>query len=342
NVEATVTDASGHSVHGLAAGDFRLLVDGNEVTIDHFDEIIAGNTRRAEAVADAATASAAAAESLQLERDFLVLVDNSFAVAAARNLALAALSRELAALQPQDRMAVVAFDGNRLDTLSPWTNDRAVLAAALGAATKRPARGSQLIAGHRGMAVDVDFAIVAAIESGIDPDELGVVTQPLGQRADPEARAQLGKTAAAMAGALRGFEAPPGRKLLVLLTGGWSLQIGPRLFGPLIESANRLGYTIYPLDVAAAGGSRPDLLAPLAKATGGKVPEALGTALVEVANDSGSYYWLGFDAPFRGDDKVHRIEVTMRRADLVVRSRSSYSDLSAHTEVAMKAEGVVL
>src|SRR6185503_16938930 len=170
--------------------DFRLLVDGQEVAIDHFDEIVAIRTSRAPGSGAAGGAPAVAAtpappaETQQLERDFLVLVDDSFAVAASRNLALAALARELAALAPQDRMAVVAFDGNRLDTLSPWTSDRAALAAALGAAAKRPARGSQLIAGHRGMAVDVDFAIVAAIESGIDPDELGVVTQPLGQRAD--------------------------------------------------------------------------------------------------------------------------------------------------------------
>jgi hypothetical protein len=39
NIEAVVTDASGQRVRGLSAGDFRLLVDGQEVPVEYFTEV---------------------------------------------------------------------------------------------------------------------------------------------------------------------------------------------------------------------------------------------------------------------------------------------------------------
>ncbi|MDQ1347564.1 MAG: hypothetical protein QG573_936, partial [Acidobacteriota bacterium] len=73
---------------------------------------------------------------------------------------------------------------------------------------------------------------------------------------------------AAAASALRGFANPPGRKVMVLLAGGWPydpaeyavndfnrtiieplLKRGDTIFAPLIGTANQLGYTIYSVDV---------------------------------------------------------------------------------------------
>src|SRR3954468_8707039 len=42
NVEAVVTDAKGELVRGLAAADFRLLVDGREGPVEYFTEVAAG------------------------------------------------------------------------------------------------------------------------------------------------------------------------------------------------------------------------------------------------------------------------------------------------------------
>jgi hypothetical protein len=62
----------------------------------------------------------------------------------------------------------------------------------------------------------------------------------------------------------------------------------------------------------------------------------------QVVADSGSYYWLGFTPAWKADDRGHRIAVETRRPGLTVRARGSFSDLSARTANAMKAEGVLL
>ncbi len=343
NVEAVVVDDRGRAVHGLAKSDFRLLVDGKEVAIDHFDEVVAEIASAAAPAPPSATEATAPTSATPSARALLVLVDDSFAVKAPRNAALQAVGRELSVLAPGDRVAIVAFNGRRLDTLAPWTNDRKILASALAAAARRPATGSQFIAEDRGMAADVDLTIEAALDAGLDPDEVGMITASMRKRVNPAAGAQLRRTAEAMAGALRGFDAPPGRKVLVLMTGGWSMRVAPKLFGPLVESANRLGYTLYAVDVATNEPMATKALDALARATGGRDASGLGGKLLAtISKDAGSYYWLGFDAGFRGNDSVHRVEVQVLRPGLRVRSRSSYSDVSARSETSMRAEGVSL
>jgi hypothetical protein len=131
--------------------------------------------------------------------------------------------------------------------------------------------------------------------------------------------------------------------VLVLLTGGWSTRVAPQLFGPLVESANRLGYTLYAVDVATNETGATKALDALARATGGRDASGLGGKLLAtISKDAGSYYWLGFDAGFRGNDSVHKVEVQVLRPGLRVRSRGSYSDVSARSETAMRAEGVSL
>jgi VWFA-related protein len=153
NVEAVVVDDKGQAAHGLAKSDFRLLVDGKEVPIDHFDEVVA-EIAPAAAPAPPGADEAAVPTATPAARALLVLVDDSFAVKAPRNAALQAMTRELSVLAAGDRVAIVAFNGRRLDTLAAWTNDRKALAAALAAASKRPATGSRFIAEDRGMKGD--------------------------------------------------------------------------------------------------------------------------------------------------------------------------------------------
>ena len=99
-------------------------------------------------------------------------------------------------------------------------------------------------------------------------------------------------------------------------------EVAPQLYGPLVEAANRLGYTIYPVDVAQSdaraglGARRPG------RRTGGRVVvSAKMEAFREVVADTGSYYWLGFTPAWKADDHGHQVTVEPRRAGLAVRAR---------------------
>lgn len=274
NVEAVVTDLAGGRVSGLSAGDFRLLVDGAEVPIESFAEVAGG----------------------AVGRSFLVFIDDSLASAVQRDLVLWEMERDLDRLGPDDRVAIVAFDGigdGALHRLADWTGDRAVLAAAFAAARRRPA-------GHV-PAVSEDQAAVLA--------------------------------AGAAAGALRELPLPAGRRAMLVLSGGWSAgTLG------LVREANRLDYTLYPvdvpgLDIARALGSPDgeqashDTLLALAQATGGKpaLDSARLAALEQAEEDTRSWYQLGF-SPAGADP--HRIEIEVRLPGLSVRARHSLSGLA--------------
>jgi VWFA-related protein len=346
NVETVVTDREGNPVQGLKAGDFRLLVDGREVPVEFFTEVSEGATAQAAPAPGGGEPGAPGAPLPAGEtvwRNYLVLVDDSFAVADRRNAALDRIRADLPLLGEEDRMAVLAYDGSGLQVLAGWTADRAALGEALDAARRRPTRGNGFLAGDRQTDANVAFydAILATEEY---PDELRArLVADLNAWGTPEARVQLGKTARALSGALRGFEAPPGRKVMLLLSAGWSLQVDGAAFGPFVADANRLGYTVYPVDVATQDPVSLKAFNHLAAKTGGRVASsARAGAFREVVEDSGSYYWIGFTPTWKADDRHHRVEVEVRRAGLQARARAGFSDLSERTASAMKAEGVLL
>ncbi|HWM94231.1 MAG TPA: VWA domain-containing protein [Thermoanaerobaculia bacterium] len=292
DIEAVVTDSEGNRVSGLAAGDFRLLVDGTEVPVGRFTEVAEGT----------------------MGRSYLLFIDDSLSLAVQRDLVLWEIERDLDRLGPGDRMAIVAFDGSRLHPLADWTGDRAVLAAAFAEARRRPGNGIPALAEGR----SARFAIVAGD---------------------------------AAAKALRGFSLPPGRKAMLVLSGGW--PAGPSL--ELIRDANRLGYTLYPVDVPGLDLARAfttsdgeqashDTLLALAQATGGQpaINSARLAALEQAEEDTRSYYWLGFSPSWKADDRNHRIELEVRRPGLAVRARHSFSDLSPETLAGMETEDLLL
>jgi hypothetical protein len=87
NVEAVVTDASGKVVRGLAARDFRLLVDGREVPVEYFTEVEEGTSVAPGGAAAASTAPVSAGE--EVGRSYLIYVDDSFSLSNRRNDLLA-------------------------------------------------------------------------------------------------------------------------------------------------------------------------------------------------------------------------------------------------------------
>ena len=385
NLEVVVTDKDGVRVPGLAPGDFRLLVNGKEAPIEYFTEVRGG---------DAIETAAAGAPGIQnvpatvpgspVGTSYLIFVDDYFAVARDRDRALRNLESESAGRGAQDRMAVVAFDGRRLTMLASWSPSGPPLERAFDEAMRRPSFGLQRLSERqqsdrdsrlRGRTVSAP----RSLDGRLDPFELDYA-----ERLSDQVRNSIDAAAAT----LRAFANPPGRKVLLLLSGGWpfspaeyatadrfrtvlepTIPRGEDLYGPFENTANRLGYTIYGIDLpgldAGAGGdasletveaaefvgnqrfAREEetryALTHTARETGGKALFGAGRSILSrVVEDTRSYYWLGFTAPQRGDDQHYRVQVETTRPGLKVRSRRGFEEVSKQREVTMAVESALL
>jgi VWFA-related protein len=339
NVETVVTDGKGKRVEGLGAADFRLLIDGKEVPIEYFTEVAEGNSLGArDGQASKVEAPIPAGEAVG--RRYLLFIDDAFSLAGARNELLGKIARDLALLRGGDEMAVLAFDGKKLEVLARWTSDPGVLRAALEKARERPALGHQALSRNRSLDEDYDLLYMAAETADVD---VAYNRSFLDQRISPEVRTLMGRVSASAAAALRAFPAPPGRKVMMLVSAGWALSVGPELYAPLLQAANRLGYTLYPVDAAMSDVRGMKLLDALAARTGGRVVNsAANDALKQVAEDTASYYWLGFSPTWKADERPHPIAVELRRRELTARARKDFADPSQRSESETKAESVLL
>lgn len=180
---------------------------------------------------------------------------------------------------------------------------------------------------------------------------------------EQEARASileqdLSRSVDAVVSAMRALDPPEGRKVLLLLPGYWptgefrpygrgaGLRTDLELLDGLIDTANLLGYTIYPMD-QQTGSPNTRLwqnLRYVARDTGGLAFMAGSniSALELVAGDTSNYYWLGFVPDYRRNDRVHDIEVEVLRPGLKVRARRGYVDLSRSAEADMEAQRALL
>lgn len=162
----------------------------------------------------------------------------------------------------------------------------------------------------------------------------------------------------AVISAMRALDQPEGRKVLLLLAGRWPAGVfraagrGSELWTELdlldglVDTANLLGYTVYPMDQQAGVPAMAwwQNLRYMARDTGGLAFMA-GTnldALERVKADTSNYYWLGFVPEYRRDDRVHDVKVSVSRPGLKVRARRGYVDLSRSTEADMEAQGALL
>ncbi len=381
NVEVVVTNRKGNRVQGLEAADFELRVDGESVPVEYFTEVD-GGIALTSARGDATETVSSLVPGEPVPTNYLVFIDEYFAVRRDRDRVLKRLEEDLTRLSSHDRVAVVAFDGQNVSQLTDWTGSEDRMRDALAAAPERKALGLMRRA-------DQD-PLEGAVHAGS--------TWPLSRR---EQRIQ--RSVLAAGATVRSFADAPGRKVMLALVDGWStpswntgqlerLRSPPSvedLYGPLVHAANLVGYALYPVDLAGfrpvfeagatragdasvgyndpgrgSGGlalaaqspfSRPAsfniewrqeaALCYLAHETGGvpMINALRDSALAEAATDTRSYYWLGFAPPRNQDDALHDIEVRLAgRPDLRVRTRRSYFDLSKSTEVTMMVEGAVL
>ena len=365
NLEVVVTDGK-IRVQGLTSDDFRLSVDGREVPIEYFTEVVGGTASGTPT--SGATTVPALAPGVPVTTRYLVFIDDSFSVRSRRNRVLRSLNDQLAYLGPEDQMAVVAFDGREIELLSSWTSSQRELERVFRNAQDRNAYGLK-----RRLGSDFFYGSPTASLTGLGVSATGPA--PRGSYAFFETE----KVIDAATSTLRGFARPPGRKVMLFLAGDWPSTSGRyggtlatslsgidrSLLRPLVDTANRLGYTLYPIDVqgirsrgggaehatlqsariARARDDRRDWLESstllhLAHETGGRafLDRANITALQRTFEDTRSYYWIGFTPNWKEDDRRHRVDVDVLRKGLDVRSRGSFSDLSIETEVSMLVE----
>ena len=374
----------------------------------------------------------------ELGTNFLIFIDDALSIARDRNRVLSKIAEQILGRGLRDRVAMLAYDGSTLDTLTQWTSDPSTLERAIAAATARPAYGAQRMGELRmmdGWADDKRFQeqeqarlMAKAAASGGAPDIGGAGggdnggNQGGGGLDDRElapnvltgflsgpdlATAQrlsntVERGVAASVRALRSSAAPPGRKVMIMLLGGWPLSPASyvanrfgdslrdlaagdldqgyakssELFGPLTDTANLLGYTLYPVDVAGQmrrigwdatdspdqfelnnptsgiGGGTTDrelnvhaAIGHLAKETGGlpMINSLRDQAFAKAFEDTRSFYWLGFTPQRSGDDSNHRVSVSVRgREGLSVRTRGGFVDMSRVTEQQMAIESALL
>lgn len=390
NLEVVVTDKQGLRVSGLQPEDFRILVDGQEVPVEFFTEISGGTVIRGkEGATTAGLPSLTAGE--PVGTSYLVFIDDFFSITRDRNEVLDALREDLPLLGPDDRMALVAFDGKRLEMLSSWSSNTQELERGLKQATRRDAEGLKRLAEFRNFRADTSARDPQRLFTTRRSNQLDIEEEYYARRLEEQVR----RSVEAASATLRSFASPPGRKVMLVLSGGWPFQPvdyvsagspeltfdrtikgGADLFRELTDTANRLGYTLYPVDVPGQQVSFTDAEDPglgvgvtegenvgtgtgpsfdreqeqhfalgyLARETGGRAmlnAQALDS-LPKVVEDTRSYYWLGFTPTRQGDDAVHDIQVTVATKGLKVRARESFQDLSRTTEVTMMVESSLL
>ena len=77
--------------------------------------------------------------------------------------------------------------------------------------------------------------------------------------------------------------------------------------------------------------------------TGGTAMAPLDNRFLKAAaQETGSYYWLGFTPSWKANDRTHQVSVTVQGSGLAVRSRHGFSDLSKASEAALRTESVLL
>lgn len=256
-IYATVTDADGRLVPGLAREDFEILDNGRPQPITLFDD-------RVQPI------------------HVVVMLDTSASMTGNLDLLKAGAEQFLIRLLPGDRARVGAFN-DKIQLSEPFTSDRDAL---------------------------IDY--LKLLDFG-NPTRLFD----------------------ALATSLDALKPIEGRRVVLIFTDGedTASKIG---FGRVLERARIEEVMVYAIGLEAdyfngvrRVRSRPDRgLRRLAEETGGGYFELdkaadLGSTFTRVAQELHSQYWLGF-TPAELDNKIHKLELRIRRPGMQGRARRSY------------------
>jgi len=387
NLEAVVTDRDGFRVRGLKSTDFRILVDGQEVPVEYFSEVRGG------AVVAGADAGAGVPPALTpgqaVGTSFLVFVDEFFSIKRDKTQVLKALHDRIPGMQDGDQVAVVGWNGKELTVVSDWVSTEAEAQTAVSKAMDRPALGLQRVMEKR--QYDVTLDAWAGGQGAAYADDPFRYQGRLGTEERQYANllvSQLESTVGAAVAAMRGLPEPAGRKVMLVLSGGWPLDVGgyvgrsytrainernlpngADLYGPLSETANLLGYTLYTVDMPglqSGSGVSADTQGPIPTSVStmeffmeGEIHNSLqylagetgGLALLnggrirafsETREDFESYYWLGFSPKLTGEDVWRDLTIEVTNPDLRVRSRRGFPDMSPTSQIASAVQSALL
>ncbi len=264
NLEVSVTTKDGAHIEGLEPSDFRLLVDGKVVPIEYFSEIRGGSAADlapAQAIAGAPTSTVPSVTPGEVVgTSFLLFVDDYFGLARDRKIVIENVIDTVPDLGPKDRMAVVSFDGRKLNLVGNWETSRQAIVGHLRQAIAAEAGGLK-----RRAELDIFELQMRNLSTGMIRDSLEAAQvqyiRVLSQQVDAVVKAATA--------AMRAMAEPPGRKVMLLTSGGWpddpsmyTVGLNPDIrnrtkrfspkpaFDDLAATANKLGYTVYPIDMA--------------------------------------------------------------------------------------------
>lgn len=392
-VEVVVTDKRGNRVTGMDRGDFRLLVDGREEPVEFFEEVV--RTTSQEAVARVETPGGPAPEPIAdpaQGRSFLLFFDEQFTDSRGRNALLKRVEDELELFRPGDRMAAVRFSEGGLTVLADWTDSaedlREVFAQERKFIPETLLRESQLAAAGEDrvsealIAEQIERSITAMVvtmrafsqapgrkilmpvTSGWPYQRESVADGPVGGGSlqsgsgPPTGETGLGIVDDA-AEAANPIDSAISRTSEVAALSGLRQYRSFEMLRPMFDTANRLGFTIYPylvgqpcdgigapstLCVSQFNLQRQSLVA-LAKMTGGElggIGATTKTPFHNVVTDTNHYYVLAFRYEDAVPGERTEIEVEIDRPGLEVRHRRSVLELTSREQATLETEEALL
>lgn len=261
NVDITVTDQDGRPISGLTADDFEVLEDGIPQEISGFYEI------RDAAVQAGITGNYEPQPEERFRRRMVLLFDNNSVSKAHRNSAIKFVNDFIDNEFSEDyEWSVIATGGSDVETLQAFTNDKDAIRAALLKVRSMPTFEHQR-AIHRDILSDPARAKLQETDNGYD---FGETARFVGREQTMRSMMASASTARAIIQTCRAFSAAPGKKVMLLITGGMDLNTSfgafeqdrdrkltemrrdvERVFDHVVREANASDFNVY---VVQAGG----------------------------------------------------------------------------------------
>lgn len=281
NVDVVVTDRHGNPVNGLTRDEFAVYEDGQRREISNF---YAFAQDRAQVSADGGGARGAGEprwDDVATRRRMVLLFDSASLEKRIRDRSIEGLERFiLEQFEGTHEWAVVAYR-DRLQLLQPFTAEKTEVLAALARVRDLPVQVRRTH-GWDPLQTEDDSTVSRAdsfgLRAGFDQTTDAYITRQEFQVRDRMLTVlqQFDTTAAAMIQTMRAYAGLPGRKAMVLITGGLEVVPGPsQLFGrgfpgagsedrtdpmatlihaelqrryeAIIKTANAAGFAIYPV-----------------------------------------------------------------------------------------------
>ncbi len=270
NVDVTVTDRHGKPVMDLGRDDFEIFEDGKLVKVTNFSVIEKALMRDSAPTAVATGTPVAPPE--RVRRKIILLVDNNFIGNLERNSALRAFEKQLNTVYAGDYDWAVAAIGHTLQIVQPFTNQRALIDAAIGKIEHMPTYTGE----H-----DIDRSILSdrtrkQLDMQTDAYDFSQTVRFQSREQTFQSIASLQNTARAVVEVARAHTADEGKKYMILLTGGMedntafsayqkendqamrAMQIEKaKIVDAISQEANAANFTIHIVNARARGMQAP-------------------------------------------------------------------------------------